>query len=186
MDWIHQNATAVIAAGSALSSALIAGGFALLGAWLNNRQNFQRQKQIFEHENQKENRKNLTEKGEELYVLLSKWSKNVSIYQLNLMHVANGNLTRNQVNEMVINQKVDYDFDRVGCLLEIYFPELKSAYKNVDKARNRAVKIGHDFDHGKISAQACFKGVGETATIFDKAIEDLLNDLTNAIMKKIN
>lgn len=184
MDWIHQNATAVIAACSALSSAFIAGGFALLGAWLNNRQNFQRQKQVFEHESQKESRKHFTDKGEELYILLLKWGQGVSIYQLNLMQVASGILTKDQVNEMVINTKVDYDYNRMKCLLEIYFPELKSMYKNVDEARNKAVEIGHDFDFGKISAEACFKGVNEMANKFSTAMEYLLNELTLSILKK--
>ncbi|MFK3934032.1 hypothetical protein ACI2JB_10590 [Pantoea agglomerans] len=185
MDWIHQNATAVIAGGAALLSALFAGGFALLGAWLNNRQNFQRQKQLFEHETLKENRKHLTEKGEELYVLLSKWSKSVSIYQINLMQIANGMLTKDQVNELVIKRKYDYDADRMLCLLKIYFPELEISYQDVEHARELAVSFGMKYDRSEISAQECIKGVGKAGTLFDAAIKRLLSALAEAIIKRI-
>lgn len=186
MDWIHQNATAVIAACSALCSAFIAGGFALLGAWLNNRQNFQRQKQLFDQESQKESRKHLSEKGEELYVLLSKWSKAVSTYQLNLMRIAKGVLTKEQVNEMTLKLEIDYDPNRMSCLLNIYFPDLVPEFVIVDKARSRAVKIGHAYDHKKITAEACLDGVDEAASLFDQSMEHLLNELTKDIIKKIN
>ncbi|ELY3422507.1 hypothetical protein SMW88_003611 [Cronobacter sakazakii] len=185
MEWINTNANALIAAGSALLSALVAGGFAVLGSWLSNRQNRLHQNQQQLHEIKRENRKYLLERGEELYEALSKWGKTIAIHHINMMRFAKGLLTKESVNDFIINHNYDYNPDRMNCLLNVYFPDLKLSYQKVNEKRDKANEILTQYEHGNISSEECFKGLHVIGGEFDKAVNCLLNELSQSILGKV-
>ncbi|EIW5801088.1 hypothetical protein M5778_003719 [Salmonella enterica] len=131
----------------------------------------------------KEKNKTKIERGEELYVHLSKWRKAICKYQLNLMRVAKKQLTRDQVNEMVSNTKNDYNPDRMMCLLHIHYPSLVPFYDKVDEVRGQAVKIGMSHDRGEITDAKCFKAVDDLFTDFNAEMDVLLQKLREEISK---
>nr|DAZ31463.1 MAG TPA: hypothetical protein [Caudoviricetes sp.] len=129
---------------AALITAVAGLSGALGGALLTNRFTEKRWAEQIAHEKGKENVKTLREKGEELHILVSKWSKTVINYQLLQLRVVSGLLTQHQFNESIkgINSEPGVH-DRLEALLFLYFPELEVDMKSV---RNGLLQCGSAYD----------------------------------------
>lgn len=150
-----------------------------------NKWNDERLKTQMEHDLKKEKRKLMLEKGEELYVLLSRWSLKITHYQHNIMRLASGKLTRDQINDLVINDKDKFNVEVMLSKLMIYYPQIKPAYDDVINVRDKAVNIGFQHERGQITDSACFNSVSETARIFLKKMDVLLEILQKEIAKQM-
>ncbi|WP_413730814.1 hypothetical protein [Sodalis sp. RH22] len=133
------------------------------------------------YEKDKENKKLLLEKGEQLDVLISIWSKSIFSYQMCQMKVMRGNLTSEGMMESLKLQNPKNDHDRMESLLHIYFPELLS---HLDKAKAELALGNAAFDSFE-------KSKGEKEVLFNKlynsniAIEKHLQNLNSDIRKKL-
>lgn len=151
-----------------------------------NKWNDNRLKIQMDHDLSKEKRKLMLEKGEELYVLLSKWSLKVTNYQHNIMRVAAGKLSRDQVNELVINDKEKFNVEMMLSILMIYYPQIKPAYDDVISARDKAVDIGFQHERGRLTDSACFSSVSDASNLFLRRMDVLLEVLRNEIAKHMS
>ena len=129
--------TNLISAGVA---AFMAGGFALLGAWINNRSNNFRLDNQLRHESSKLKSNLIISRGEELYFLIIKWKKMVLNTDHQEMFVARGYKTREQV-DAESNNDVSVDYDRMETIMSIYFPELMDAFDLARKCRMPAFEM---------------------------------------------
>jgi hypothetical protein len=152
-------------------------------SYFTNKWNDSRIKTQNDFELTKEKNKGKIEKGEELYVHLSKWRKAICNYQLNLMRVAKKQLTRDQVNEMISNTKYEYNPDRMMCLLHIHYASLLPVYDKVNEVRKQAVQIGLLHDRGEITDAKCLKAVDDLFTDFNAEMDVLLKKLREEISK---
>lgn len=153
-----------------------------------NKWNDKRLKLQMDHDLRKEKRKLMLEKGEELYLLLSKWSLKVSNYQHNILRVAAGKLTRMQVSELVLNDKDKdkFNVEMMLSILRIYYPQIKPAYDDVIKVRDKAVDIGFQHERGMITDSSCFNLVSDASNLFRDKMEVLLEILRNEIAKHMD
>jgi len=146
LEWFDKNATALIAAGSALLSALIAGGFAILGAWLNNKQNHQGLKLKIEHEKSKESRAVLLEKGEEAFACATRWANSSRAHMSAHRRYMLGLIDLSE-RDALIKAYADPDtFYRLHILIPIYFPELHERLGLCGSYLEKANKIANGFD----------------------------------------
>ena len=152
-------------------------------SYFTNKWNDSRIKMQNDFELAKEKNKRKIEKGEELYVYLSKWRKAICNYQLNLMRIAKKQLTRDQVNEIILKTKYEYNPDRMMCLLHIHYPSLVSVYDKVDEVRGQAVKIGISHEIGEITDAKCFEDIDDLFTDFNAEMDILLLKLREEISK---
>lgn len=133
-------------------SATFGGGLALLGVYFTNRAS------------EKTRRKEmLRARGEELYALNSKFVKGLSSYFLRRMSVVYGNLSYNQMLDLEIEdlKRNTYDLSRIEMLVDVYFPDARSAYDRLIEARDalNEVALKHK--------QACASG-NRTAEQFEE------------------
>ncbi|CAK6492584.1 hypothetical protein PANNVG_01638 [Pantoea sp. Nvir] len=150
MEWFDKNATALIAAGAALLSALIAGGFAILGAWLNNRQNHQGLKLQIDHEKSKESRRVLLEKGEEVFACLTRWANSSRHHLTAHRRYMHGRIDENERDALIKEYADPETFYRLHILIPIYFPELHERLSLCGKYLERANRIAYQF-HSELS-----------------------------------
>lgn len=146
MEWLDKNATAMIAAGAALLSALIAGGFALLGAWLNNRQNYQSLKLKIEHEKNRENRGVLLEKGEEAFSCATRWASSSRSYFTAHMRYMIGNIGSKERDSLLKACADEEAFYRLHVLIPIYFPQLHKDLNLCGSHLQKANQIAYGFE----------------------------------------
>lgn len=139
MEWFDKNAAAIIAASAALTASLIAGSFALLGAWLNHKFSDKRFKEQLASESAKDNKRLYLEKGEELHSLLTTWGNTVFTNFIADQSFFIGRLSQGQRDE-VLKDKFDPEvFTRINTLMSIYFTELSPEFERI---RHIAVEVG--------------------------------------------
>jgi len=128
---------------TALSSAFLGGGVALLGVFLTNRSNTDRLRIQLEHESQQKKADLLRSRGEELYELSEKWLNMFAAYYLRRSFVMQGKLTYNQCLDMDIEEgnKASGNFVRIVMLVDVYFPATRTAHEEITKAREELNKI---------------------------------------------
>lgn len=148
MEWFNENATAIIAASSALLSALIAGGFAILNAWLNNVQNNQRLKLQIENEKAKESKKLFLEKGEELYVCVDKWITSCHAHLLSGEKILRNQLTPEQRHHLLSSYRDGENYTRLQTLLTIYFADLYEFKKECNSYLIRCEQVVDEYIKG--------------------------------------
>lgn len=186
MEWLDKNSTALIAAGSALISALIAGGFALLGAWLNNRQNNQSLKLKINHEKSKESRGVLLEKGEEAFSCATKWA-NSSREQLSAhRQYMIGRISLDE-RDARINACADPDtFYRLHILVPIYFPELHESLNLCTDYMTRAISIANGFHPDLSDLEHELKVISESGKRFRENVALIKIKLQEILITKIS
>lgn len=126
--------------------AFLAGGFALFGAWLNNRSNNIRLSMQLAHETKKAKSNLMIDRGEELYLLMVKWRKMVNSIDSDEMQVVRKFITREQFNERQLSSDRKPDFDRMETLMSIYFPDIMSLFDESRQMRTPINNITFELD----------------------------------------
>lgn len=122
----------------ALGGAILANKFAEK-RWLNQ----------IKHETSNEKAKILREKGEELYVLLGRWSKLIFLVQLAQIKYVKSNRDWSGYQDHV--SQLDFEpgaHDRLLTLLELYFTELKSLMDQVSSHIQTSNSLHENFKRG--------------------------------------
>lgn len=185
MEWLDKNSTAVIAALAALSSALIAGGFALLGAWLNNKQNNDRLFNQMQHDIGKENRKIFIEKGEELYISINNWSGQAQAHFLAEGKFVKGGITKEQMRSLLVDYPIHEVFSRVETLISLYFPELYEKFNAARGFRSQAYSAIDSYETNRLDNSEASKAIVKSNVYFDKATAELQLALQEVILNQI-
>ncbi|ENL8725215.1 hypothetical protein AB6I73_000050 [Citrobacter amalonaticus] len=187
MEWFNENATTLIAAGSALISALIAGTFAILGTWLNNKNNMERLEFQLRSTMASESRKISLEKAEELHSLLTTWSNTKHAHYLAEKQLVNGMLSLEGKNNIQMDYPLSKIFIRLHTLINIYFPEL---YEELYKARSCIVssgEIGKKFDSNELEKDYAITQLDFFENSCDESIhkmQGILIDCLNSLKNK--
>lgn len=185
MEWFDKNSTALIAAGAALLSALVAGGFALLGAWLNNRQNNERLVNQIQHEISKENRKLFLDKGEELYVSLHSWSKIVNAHYIAEHDYILGKIDEQQKRTLLKDYFIGDSYVRVETLICLYFPELDEFLNKARTARYSSYSVLDKFSKNPSDVQQTVRLLMDSNVRFDLGIDELQTNLQKILLEQI-
>jgi len=133
---------------TALLSAALGGFVALVSVFFTNRGNTARLKIQLDSEERKRKQDLLRGRGEELYELIDKWSTALFSYYMALPLVLQGTLSYNELLDFQIKQSekgVDGNFARIEMLIDVYFPEVRSAYDDLIKGRDKinAIVLEH-------------------------------------------
>jgi len=185
LEWFDKNATALIAAGAALLSALLAGGFALLGAWLNNRQNNQSSKLKIEHEKIKESSRVLLEKGEEAFACATKWS-NSSSSTFSVQYRYMRGLISLKERDALVKAHADPDtFYRLHILIPIYFPDLHETLSLCGSYLETAHKIANGFDPDLSDTEIDLKNFSDARKSFRESLVLMKTGLQKELVSKV-
>lgn len=128
---------------AALYSGILGALIALISVYLTNRSNTKRLKLQFELERETKETEFMRDKLEELYLLHEAWMNALSTSYLPFLSVMQGDITYDQALDLFIenNKNRRDDFKRLQMLVDLYFPEIKSAFSQLSVARDRANKI---------------------------------------------
>ncbi|WP_342656833.1 hypothetical protein GKC68_10605 [Pantoea sp. RSPAM1] len=136
MDWFDKNSTALITAGAAIVSAVLAATVAFISSWISNKQNTQRTELQFAHEAVKIKKELMIQKGEELFTALDKWLK--SCYESNtnfIFSITEGEVHHSEKDESKVINEV---YTRANTLVAIYFPMLEKDFNEISDTQVKA------------------------------------------------
>lgn len=136
MDWLDKNSTALITAGAAILSAVLAATVAFISSWINNKQNMQRTELQFAQDAIKIKRELMVEKGEELFTALDKWLKHC--YESNANFIFS--ITEDEAFRMEKDdsKEVNRVYTRANTLVAIYFPMLEKEFSEISEIQVKA------------------------------------------------
>ncbi|WP_336715150.1 hypothetical protein [Pantoea ananatis] len=157
MEWFDKNSAAIIAASAALAASVLAGAFAILGAWVNNIFSNQRNEQQHKYDLAKGNKRLYLDKGEELHSLLTKWGNTAyANFVVDSSFIA-GKLSKKQHLE-VLNDKFDPEiYNRIHTLIEIYFGEISEDFLKARRVALDAIDIIQKFESGNLNSSDAFE-----------------------------
>ncbi|GAB2953805.1 hypothetical protein [Hafnia psychrotolerans] len=171
---------------AALITALAGLSGGLGGALLANRFADKRWNQQITYEKEKEKAKILREKGEELHVLVSKWSKSTINYQLCQLRVVAGKLTESQFHDvMEKNPSEPGVHDRLETLLFLYFPEFEVHMKSVRNRLSEGNSAYDDVIKGVMSRGEGFERVERASNETELELENIKLGIRQ-MLKKLN
>jgi len=143
---------------------------------------------LLEDKKQKEKNKQLKrERLEELHILISHWSNNLLGNGLNLLAVMQEKLDYNQYLDLIIEKEVNYDFQRIEMILNIYASELDETHNKLLELRGElndiAIKYKHQYESGNFDGEIFIKPYVEIQIKFEKYVNILKNEIANLILK---
>lgn len=154
---------------TALTSAFVGGAIALLGGYFNNRATARRYEIQLKHEMEQRRQELLRARGEELYTITSAWLKRLGSYHLRILQVMHRTITYDQANELEIKEgKAQYDFDRIALLIDVYFPEVRSAYEAMlaENEKTHGIRLAFKHDYQKFGDRT---DSGKFLAVYEKA-----------------
>jgi hypothetical protein len=128
------------------------------------------------------------EKAEELYLLLTEWSKVLFLQKQHLVYVMKKEISYREYQDYIIKNFGDntkFDFKRIDMLINIYFKNLLPFYNKVLEKRDLVNKIQFKFENNCIKGTCDYKinikeYMDKTYTIVEE-INVLKNEITNLI-----
>lgn len=169
MDW-DKNLPSILAWGGAI----VTGFFAVLSASLASRASTKQLSLKLRHENERDRLEARRDRLEELYSLVTRWSKEAFNFYFPFMSVMKGELTYNQALDMSAANRISLDADRLFTLAELYF---HSGHDKLDDVRRRAdevARINSDFKQlyksGVTESPECLRQMSDALTRFDNAV----------------
>ncbi|MBP2157140.1 hypothetical protein [Erwinia rhapontici] len=181
MDWFDKNATALIAAGSALLAACIAGIFNLINT-ANNQSIFKAQ---MIRDEAKDTKRLYLEKGEELHTLLTKWGNlSFASFHYDLSYIS-GELGNNYKNDVLQNQFDVNTYTRLSALINIYFPDLLPFFEKSRLSALNTAEIIRKYVKEEISRVKALEEYNNNVRIHQAYLEKILGDLQVDLLKKL-
>ncbi|HEC5279612.1 TPA: hypothetical protein R3V32_001062 [Enterobacter cloacae] len=124
MEWLSDNASAIIAAASALLAAIIAGVTTVLSIIFTNKSNKALRQEQFDFDKWKANRDFFLAKGEELFTLFNKWHELVvqlhTTQTFQLLKVKSSQDMQNELKDFPLKDIAP----KVGAINSMFFPDL--------------------------------------------------------------
>lgn len=169
MDW-DKHLPSVLAWGGAV----VTGFFTVLSAFLASKASTKQLSLRLRHENEKERLEARRERLEELYSLVTRWSKEFFNFYVPFMSVMNGQLTYNQALDMSSGNRIELDSDRLFTLAELYFQSGHDKLDDVRRTADEVARINTDFKQlyktGVTESSDYLRKISDALTRFDKAI----------------
>ncbi|MBT1808208.1 hypothetical protein KKZ42_08650 [Enterobacter hormaechei subsp. xiangfangensis] len=131
MEWLSDNASAIIAAASALLAAIIAGLTTVLSIIFTNKSNKALRQEQFDFDKWKANRDFFLAKGEELFTLFNKWHELVhqlhTTQTLQLLGVKSSQDMQNELKDFPLKEIAP----KVGAINSMFFPDLVEEFNTL-------------------------------------------------------
>jgi hypothetical protein len=132
---------------AALLSVLVGSLLTLLSSHFTNHSAEKRLQKQLKHEAHQRQQELLRTRGEELYAVTSAWLRMIVTHHMRKTYVMLGNITYDQAVDLELKaDKPLPDFERIGLLVDVYFPSVRSAYDVVLAVRDERNEIEMTFD----------------------------------------
>lgn len=134
------------------------------------------------HEREREKVKLLREKGEELLILLSRWSKAAFLYNMNQLMVVKSE--QSDADFMAMAKTIALEpgaHDRMQVLLFLYFPEYEKSWSVV----NEKINIGNEAYRQALNGEVDNHSVIQRLKFSSKATETELENIKRNIRSKL-
>lgn len=166
----------------ALGVAIITGFFTVLSAYLANRASTRQLSLKLRHDSDKDRLEARRERLEELYSLVTAWSKQAASYYLPFLSVMKGDLTYNQALDLSIDRKNAIDVDRLFTLAELYFDGGHARLDEIRQILNKVNSVNEEFKRlyktGQTSSKEHLRQMSTELKSLDVAIDSYKNALT--------
>ena len=162
-----------------LAASLIAGGIALLGVGITNKENTKRLKLQLTHSTNEKKAALTREKAEELYELTDTWLKGLFYNYMNLAFVMQGKSDYNHYLDQIIKhgEQSEGNFARVEMIIHVYFPELLPKYNKIlehrENTNNISTEHKHAYEGGDLDGAKFLSGFTVEQTKLEEACETL-------------
>ena len=113
----------------------------IIGVILTNKSSNERLKIQLEHEKNIRRKELRRERAEELYVESKKYFTALQTHYVLCERVMDGKLTISQMQDLVIQNKLDYEHHRLNMIVDMYFPNLQESFKDIMEKRDALSKI---------------------------------------------
>lgn len=154
---------------------------ALSGAWVANRYNEKRFRTQIEIDKQKENKKLLISKAEELHLCVTSWDKAIFSYHLHQVSVVTGKIHESQLNEYLASLNTKETHDRLENLLSLYFRDLRPHMVSVRKQLKRNNAAFDRFSAGKLGSTEALSELEQASKEIGKLLDLLKLDLQGKV-----
>ncbi|WP_461534566.1 hypothetical protein [Spongorhabdus nitratireducens] len=128
---------------TAIVTALLTSMLTFFGVAYTNHSNNKRLKIQLEHERKLKQDDIIRERLEELYVESKKYMSATVMYFFPYLKVMEGELTFNQALDTTLEKKREHNHERVFLIMDMYFPELRQTFTEVEAQRD----VAHDILH---------------------------------------
>jgi hypothetical protein len=125
----------------ALFTAILTSILTLLGVQSTNKSNNERLRMQLEHERLLKREELIRERLEEIYVEAKCYMNAVVTHFLPYRKVMKGELTYNEALDLTINRNYSHNPERVHLIMDMYYPELKSTFSEVESELSRINQI---------------------------------------------
>lgn len=168
----------------AFFTALLTSTLTLIGVRYTNKSNNERLSIQLEHERKLKREELVRDRLEELYVESKRYMNAVVTYFLPYRQVMEGELTFNQALDLSIDNGYTHNPERVHLIMDMYFPELRDSFSDVEEVLEKTNKILHgyklQYKQGDISGekwlplfQNSLEKLSDTADAFEKHVREI-------------
>tara|TARA_R110000764_G_scaffold14092_1_gene40434 strand:- start:694 stop:1263 length:570 start_codon:yes stop_codon:yes gene_type:complete len=168
----------------AFFTALLTSALTLIGVWLTNKSNNERLSIQLEHEGKLKREELFRDRLEELYVESRRYMNAVVTYFLPYRQVMEGELTFNQALDLSIDRGYTHNPERVHLIMDMYFPELRDSFSDVEKILDKTNSILHgyklQYKQGDCSGerwlplfQESLERLSKAASDFEKHVQEI-------------
>lgn len=181
MEWLSANASAIIAAASALLAAIIAGVTTVLSIFFTNKSNKALRQEQFEFDKWKANRDFFLAKGEELFTLFNKWHELVhdlhmhNSFSLFKIKIDKGD--KNDVKEITLKEITP----KVSAINSMFFTDLVDDFEELNSLSGKMTVSYAQSLTGEISKSDAAKFIDETMNILRFKSDEFRNKIAEKV-----
>ena len=169
MDW-DKNLPSLLAWGGAV----VTGFFTVLSASLASKASTKQLSLKLRHDNERDRLEARRNRLEELYSLVTRWSKEVVNFYVPFMSVMNGQLTYNEALDISSSNRISLDSDRLFTLAELYFDSGHDKLADIRRRADEVARINSDFKQlyksGVTESSDYLRNITDALARFDNAI----------------
>ena len=156
--------------------AAITGLFTILGVALANRSSHKQLVARLEHADDAAQKEALRARLEELYQLGDQWAGSVVTHHAGFRRVMEGMLSYNEVLDLEVERKPNFNAARMFTLAELYFPDAHAELDEIKSLRDLAATILAEFTelhrHSGATSKKHADGITDALSHFDVAVDE--------------
>ncbi|WP_227317448.1 hypothetical protein [Cedecea davisae] len=153
---------------------------ALVGAFLANYFATQRWNEQIKHDQDKEHRKLMREKGEEAFLVLKKWEKELFFFNASRIGYIQKTISEEKLNK-TIDEKVDPStHGRLEVLFLVYFSDLAAELEQLHQQVDKVQRLFHIYSHYRPNLTGA-EHMKEESAVYERQCEALKRKLKGVI-----
>jgi hypothetical protein len=171
----------------ALVTAILTSILTLLGVRSTNKSNNERVRIQLEHERLLKREELIRERLEEIYVKAKRYMNALVTHFLPYRKVMKGELTYDQALDLTINRNYSHNPERVHLIMDMYYPELKPTFSEVESTLSRINQIlngyKQQYKQGDDSGeewlplfQESLESLGKAASRFESHVAEIVRN----------